>query len=254
MKLSNSNVNDQWLAAGKIQFANVSLTYGPCLPPVLKRISFTINPSEKIGVVGRTGAGKSSLTTALFRLVEISEGNIFIDDTDISKVPLSNLRSSISIIPQDPILFSGSVRFNLDPFNKYSNDQLWEVLDCTHLKKTILELPEQLNTEVHAHNSKFSVGEKQLICLARVLLRNSKILILDEATAAVDPGTESIVHQTIREWFSSSTVMIIAHRLSTVLDCDRILTLDNGNIVEFDSPNNLIADPTSQFNQMISVQ
>ena len=246
---------DDWLIAGKIQFSNVSLSYRPHLPPVLKNLSFTIRAGEKIGVVGRTGAGKSSLITALFRLVELPAKAIFIDDRDVTTIPLPSLRSSLSIIPQDPTLFSGTVRSNLDPFRKYSNAQLWEVLECTpNLKVAIQELPSQLDTEIFAHKSSFSVGEKQLICLARVLLRKSKILILDEATAAVDPDTEKIVHRAITQWFADSTVIIIAHRLTTVLHCDRILTLEKGKILEFDSPQKLLADNDSHFSRMMAVQ
>ena len=246
-------VNKEWPKNGKINFCNVCLKYRKGLPLVLRNLSFCFNSGEKIGVVGRTGSGKSSLAAAMFRLVELHEGKILLDDTDISKLSLNKLRSSMSIIPQDPALFSGSVRYNLDPFNAYNDFDIWSVLELVHLKNKISSLSGQLTGEVNENGGNFSVGEKQLICLARALLRKSKILFLDEATAAIDRETEMIVQSVIDKVFSNSTVITIAHRLATVANSDRVLVLEEGTIVEFDKPQNLLKDKNSAFYKMNQV-
>ena len=244
-------VSSNWPSSGKVEFQNVCLRYRDGLPLVLNNICFTVSEGEKIGVVGRTGAGKSSLAVALFRLTELSSGKILIDDQDISLLSLHDLRSRMSVIPQDPVLFSGTVRYNLDPFERYSDADIWFVLEQAHLKNNISKLPGQLDGEVLENGFNFSVGERQLMCLARALLRNCKVLILDEATAAVDVETEATVHEVIDSSFAHCTILTIAHRLSTVVKSDRILVLDRGRVIEFEAPQKLLNDETSAFHKML---
>lgn len=240
-----------WPSAGSIRFEDVVLRYRPELPPVLHGISFTISPSDKVGIVGRTGAGKSSMLNALFRIVELERGRIFIDDCDISKFGLTDLRKVLGIIPQSPVLFSGTVRFNLDPFNEHNDADLWEALERAHLKDVIRRNSLGLDAEVSEAGENFSVGQRQLLSLSRALLRRSKILVLDEATAAVDVRTDALIQKTIREEFKSCTMLIIAHRLNTIIDCDRILLLDAGQVVEFDTPETLLQREDSAFSKMV---
>ncbi|KAG9439107.1 hypothetical protein H6P81_019272 [Aristolochia fimbriata] len=240
-----------WPSAGTIRFENVVLRYRPELPPVLHGISFTISPSEKVGIVGRTGAGKSSMLNALFRIVELERGSIFIDECDISKFGLADLRKVLGIIPQSPVLFSGTVRFNLDPFNEHNDADLWEALERAHLKDVIRRNALGLDAEVSEAGENFSVGQRQLLSLARALLRRSKILVLDEATAAVDVRTDALIQKTIREEFKFCTMLIIAHRLNTIIDCDRVLVLDAGQVQEFDTPEELLSDEASAFSKMV---
>ncbi|EDO36474.1 predicted protein [Nematostella vectensis] len=230
-----------WPDKGRIQIEDFDLRYRANLPLVLKNISVDIQPGEKIGIVGRTGAGKSTLTLALFRILESAGGRIVVDDLDISKMGLQDLRSSLTIIPQDPVLFSGTLRFNLDPFDAYSDEDLWEVLEVSHLKAFASGLPEGLLHPIAEGGENLSVGQRQLVCLARALLRKSKVLVLDEATAAVDLETDELIQNTIRTEFAERTVFTIAHRLNTIMDYSRILVLDKGFMMEFDSPQNLIA-------------
>ncbi|XP_073003248.1 ABC transporter C family member 2-like [Typha latifolia] len=240
-----------WPSPGSIKFENVVLRYRPELPPVLHGISFTIEGSEKIGIVGRTGAGKSSMLNALFRIVELEQGKIFIDNCDVSKFGLWDLRKTLGIIPQSPVLFSGSVRFNLDPFNEHNDADLWEALEKAHLKDAIRRNTLGLDAEVSEAGENFSVGQRQLLSLARALLRRSKILVLDEATAAVDVRTDALIQKTIREEFKSCTMLVIAHRLNTVIDCDRLLLLSVGQVLEFDTPENLLTNEESAFSKMV---
>uniref|UniRef100_A0A3P9ATB7 Canalicular multispecific organic anion transporter 1 n=1 Tax=Maylandia zebra TaxID=106582 RepID=A0A3P9ATB7_9CICH len=230
----------QWPEAGRVKFENYKVRYRPELDLVLHGITCDIDSTEKIGIVGRTGAGKSSLTNCLFRIIEAAEGYIRIDDVDISKIGLHDLRNRLTIIPQDPVLFSGSLRMNLDPFDKFSDEEIWRALELSHLKSYVSGLQEGLQHEVAEGGENLSVGQRQLLCLARALLRKSRILILDEATAAVDLETDNLIQNTIRKEFSDCTVLTIAHRLHSIMDSSRVMVLDAGKVVEFDSPSNLL--------------
>lgn len=241
-----------WPQRGSIRFNNVCLKYRSGLPIVLKDVSFKIQPGEKIGIVGRTGSGKSSLTVALFRLVELHSGSVKIDHLDISTLDLEQLRSHLSIIPQDPVLFVGTIRSNLDPFNQSSDSELWSVLEKTQLKDRVSAMQGQLEARVGYSGDNLSVGERQLLCLGRAMLRKTKILVLDEATAAVDPDTEAAVQSTINCEFKECTVLTIAHRLTTVLSCDRVLVMENGMVVELDKPSDLMERSDSRLAQMIA--
>lgn len=217
---------------------------------MLKQIDFSINSGQRVGIVGRTGAGKSSLTLALFRLIEPTSGTILIDSVDVTKLGLYELRSRLTIIPQDPILFTSSLRNNLDPFEKHTDEQVWTALELAHLKTFVSSLPQQLNHQISEGGSNLSVGQKQLVCLARALLRRSRILVLDEATAAVDVETDDLIQETIRKEFKNCTIVTIAHRLNTILDYDMILVMDNGIVSEYDSPKALLEDSDSLFYKM----
>ncbi|XP_055317503.1 probable multidrug resistance-associated protein lethal(2)03659 isoform X2 [Sitodiplosis mosellana] len=227
-----------WPANGKIEFKNVFYRYSVDSDAVLRGLSFVVKPQEKISVVGRTGAGKSSLVHAIFRLAEV-EGDILIDDVNASSVELSVLRSRISIIPQEPTLFSGTLRRNLDPFEQYSDDAIWKALDDVELKEFVSK-NNGLSMPVLAHGQNFSTGQRQTLCLARAILRKNKIIILDEATANLDLRTDEMIQRTIRSKFADSTVITIAHRLNTVIDSDRVLVMDAGVAVEFDEPYKLM--------------
>ncbi|KAF1663325.1 Multidrug resistance-associated protein 1, partial [Aptenodytes patagonicus] len=230
-----------WLTEGRIEFRNYSLRYRPNLDLALKHVNLTINGQEKIGITGRTGAGKSTLAVGLLRLVEAAEGAILVDGLDIAQLGLHDLRTKITVIPQDPVLFSGSLRMNLDPLNQYTDADIWTALELTQLKNFVADLPDQLEYKCTDQGENLSTGQKQLLCLARALLRKAKILILDEATAAVDLETDLQIQSTLRAQFKDSTVLTIAHRINTVMDCDRILVLENGRIAEFDTLEHLIA-------------
>ncbi|KAK5646882.1 hypothetical protein RI129_005346 [Pyrocoelia pectoralis] len=239
-----------WPQRGEIRFINVELRYSPNNSPVLKNLFFTIKPLEKVGIVGRTGAGKSSLINALFQLSDTS-GMILIDDIDIKGVELEHLRSKISIIPQEPVLFLGTIRQNLDPLGVYNDELLWKALENVELKGVIKELDQGLDGQVWERGSNFSVGQRQLICLARAILRNNKILVLDEATANVDSHTDALIQKTIRTEFAQCTVLTIAHRLNTVIDSDKILVLEDGEIIEVGHPYNLLQNTSGVFYGMV---
>ncbi|XP_075590754.1 ATP-binding cassette sub-family C member 4 isoform X2 [Dermatophagoides farinae] len=225
----------EWPTDGTIEFDQMYLRYDGSDKPVLKNIDCTIYGGEKIGIVGRTGAGKSSIISALFRLTE-TDGSIRIDGIDTKSIGLNDLRKKLSIIPQDPVVFTGSVRYNLDPFHEYADDNIWSALEQVQLKAQVNNYKGKLETMITESGSNLSVGQRQLICLARAILKNNRILILDEATANVDHQTDQLIQQTIREKFCDCTVLTIAHRLNTIIDCDRVLVLDAGEIVEFDIP------------------
>ncbi|ODQ79187.1 hypothetical protein BABINDRAFT_162229 [Babjeviella inositovora NRRL Y-12698] len=261
----------EWPSKGEIVFEHTSMAYRPGLPLVLKDVNFAVKPSEKIGICGRTGAGKSSIMTALYRLSELAEGKIVIDDLDISTLGLRDLRSKLSIIPQDPVLFHGSIRKNLDPFQEQSDELLWDALrrsglielaDLDRVKGQVYAPDENgatgenglhkfhLDQNVEDDGANFSLGERQLLSLARALVRGSKILILDEATSSVDYETDAKIQATIVNEFGHCTILCIAHRLKTILNYDRILVMDKGEIAEFDTPLDLFNAGGSIFRQM----
>lgn len=250
-----------WPTEGRLAVSDLVVGYAPDLPPVLKGLTFDVEPNERVGVAGRTGAGKSSLTLALFRFLEAREGSIYIDGIDISKIKLYDLRSRLAIIPQDPVLFSGTVRSNLDPFNEHSDVELREALARVHLiasdssegSSTHEPEPSGSSTPTHTNTNPFSTlstpiseggqnlsqGQRQLLCLARAIVSRPKIIILDEATSAVDKATDELIQRSIREQFTDSTLLVIAHRLSTIADFDRILVMGEGKVMEYDTPRKL---------------
>jgi len=311
-----------WPGKGMIKFDNVEMRYRPGLPLVLRGLSFTVKPGEKIGIVGRTGAGKSSLFVALYRLVELCGGKIVIDDVDCAEIGLFTLREGLSIIPQDPVLFRGTIRFNMDPFNQHSDQAIVTALRRSHLLSALesilrgminkrkdekkkarqaaiaahqaaaeedqkegsrcccpsrsgnassvnnggyvavpLPFPGEdeeevpltvLDVEVDAGGENFSVGQRQLLCMARALLRHSKILVLDEATAAVDTRTDELIQKTIRNEFKDCTMLTIAHRINTIIDADKVLVMDLGRVAEFDTPKNLLSDEQGAFTSLVN--
>merc|ERR1719188_672221 len=210
-------------------------------------MNMNIKDREKIGICGRTGAGKSSLTLALFRVIEPTGGHIIIDGINISTLGLHTLRFCLTIIPQDPVLFTGELRFNLDPAGVCSDQELWNALEISHLKSHIATLPEGLDHEISEGGANFSMGQRQLICLTRAILRKTKILILDEATASVDLDTDAMIQETIKDLFADCTVVTIAHRLNTILDSSRIAVLSEGKLEEMGTPDDLLSDPYSAF-------
>ena len=218
-------------------------------PTVLKNITFEVRAKEKIGIVGRTGAGKSSLVAAFMRMPE-PRGCITIDGIDANKLNLQAWRKSVSVIPQNPILFSGTLRRNIDPTERFLDTEIWKVLEDVHLRAAIERLGSELYHEMVEGGKNFSVGERQLICLARALLQGNKIIIMDEATANVDFKTDHMIQETIRDTFKNSTVLTIAHRVSTIMDCDRVLVLHDGRVVEMDEPAVLLANEDSLFTQL----
>ena len=232
---------ESWPASGRLQLSNLTVRYRQDLDPVLTDLSLTLEAGERVGVVGRTGAGKSSLTLALFRVLEAEAGEVTLDGENIAGLGLQKLRRSITIIPQDPVLFSSTLRFNLDPSKEHPDQRILECLQLAGLG----DAGSDLDMEVQERGENFSVGQRQLICLARALLRSSKLLVLDEATAAVDPDTDAVVQRTVREHFQGCTVVTIAHRLNTVLDSDRVLVLEAGRVKEIGTPNQLLDDSNS---------
>ncbi|XP_043820736.1 ATP-binding cassette sub-family C member 3 [Dromiciops gliroides] len=238
--IEGSRPPPDWPQHGEVEFVNYSVRYREGLDLVLNNLSLRVKGGEKVGIVGRTGAGKSSMTLCLFRILEAAQGEIYIDGVNIASIGLHDLRSMLTIIPQDPVLFSGTLRINLDPFGKYSDEEMWQALELSNLHKFVSSRPEGLDFECSEGGENLSVGQRQLVCLARALLRKSRILVLDEATAAIDLETDDLIQATIRTQFEACTVLTIAHRLNTIMDYTRVLVLDKGTIAEFDSPTNLI--------------
>lgn len=226
---------DNWPDKGCIEFRNVSMCYRDG-PLVLNNFTASLNATEKVGIAGRTGSGKSSLMVALFRIAPLASGSIFIDGIDTSTVPLSVLRSRIGIIPQDPVIFSATIRYNLDPLSLHTDDALWSVLEMVSMKDTIISLPLQLLDIVSESGDSLSLGQRQLLNIARVLLRKPKILVMDEATASIDNDTDELIQNMVRERFRGCTVLTIAHRLNTIIEADRIMVLEKGQLSEFDTP------------------
>ncbi|OQS04209.1 ATP-binding Cassette (ABC) Superfamily, partial [Thraustotheca clavata] len=241
-----------WPATGKLEFQDCSFRYKPNDPLVLNNINFIVQGGEKIGIVGRTGAGKSSLMMALFRMNNVASGRILIDDINIANIGLKTLRSHLAIIPQNPVLFKGTLRNYLDPFDEYGDDDLWDALRKVKMVDRVSSVEEKLLGPVEENGENFSVGERQMLCMARALLRQAKIVVLDEATAAIDHETDKILQRVIREEFSTSTVLTIAHRLDTVLDCDRIMVFDHGSLVQCDAPGTLVKEGSGIFFELVS--
>ncbi|OQR74446.1 multidrug resistance-associated protein 1-like [Tropilaelaps mercedesae] len=248
--IESNRPEPEWPRDGNIEFHDYSTRYRQGLPLVVKNINVQLHAGEKVGVVGRTGAGKSSLTLSLFRLIEAASGYISIDSVNVSRIGLHDLRSKLTIIPQDPVLFSGTLRENLDPLGEQPDEALWAALEQAHLKSFAADLPDGLMFEVTEGGENMSVGQRQLVCLARALLRKTKILILDEATAAVDMETDSLIQETLKKEFSQSTTLTIAHRLNTIIDYDRVMVLSEGQVMEYDSPKTLMKDTSSLFYAM----
>ncbi|MCL7050467.1 hypothetical protein MKW94_016723 [Papaver nudicaule] len=230
----------EWPTHGSIHLKQLQVRYRPNTPLILKGITLSIHGGEKIGVVGRTGSGKSTLIQAFFRIMEPSGGTIIIDGIDICKLGLHDLRSRYGIIPQEPVLFEGTIRSNVDPIGVYSDDEIWKSLERCQLKDVVAAKPDKLNCLVVDSGENWSVGQRQLLCLGRVMLKKSQILFLDEATASVDSQTDGVIQRIIQEDFGHCTIISIAHRIPTVMDCDRVLVIDAGHAEEFDSPSHLL--------------
>lgn len=277
IEYSNVETEDQgghdvpaaWPCRGTIQVENLCVGYDPDAPPVLKGINFSIEDNQRVGVVGRTGAGKSSLTMALFRFLKAREGRILVDGIDIASIKLETLRRRLAIIPQDPVLFSGTIRSNLDPFDEYTDGELFDALRCVHLIGRVDEQDvssanqplrvkstnsfSSLDYPISEGGQNLSQGQRQLLCLARALVSRPKIMLLDEATSAVDMATDSLIQQSIRSHVErhASTLLVIAHRLSTIADFDRIVVMDAGKTVEFGSPKELMALENGYFRSLV---
>uniref|UniRef100_A0AAQ4Q825 ATP-binding cassette, sub-family C (CFTR/MRP), member 8 n=1 Tax=Gasterosteus aculeatus aculeatus TaxID=481459 RepID=A0AAQ4Q825_GASAC len=245
--LTVSQVPDCWPRDGEIKIQNLSVRYDAALKPVLKNVNSHIHPGQKVGICGRTGSGKSSFSLALFRMVDMFEGRIIIDGIDIAKLPLQTLRSRLSIILQDPFLFSGAIRFNLDPEMKATDEMLWEALEIAQLKPVVKSLPGGLDAMVTEGGENFSQGQRQLFCLARAFVRKSSILIMDEATASIDMATESILQKVVMTAFADRTVVTIAHRVHTILNADLVIVMKRGIILEYDRPQALLDKEDSVF-------
>ncbi|BAT80266.1 hypothetical protein VIGAN_02326400 [Vigna angularis var. angularis] len=243
-KMVDSSPPKNWPSHGCIELNNLQVRYRPNTPLILKGVSLTIQGGEKIGVVGRTGSGKSTLIQVLFRLIEPSAGKIIVDGIDICTVGLHDLRSRFGIIPQDPVLFQGTVRSNIDPLGLYSEEEIWKSLERCQLKDVVAAKPEKLEASVVDGGDNWSVGQRQLLCLGRIMLKRSKILFMDEATASVDSQTDAVIQKIIREDFADRTIISIAHRIPTVMDCDKVLVIDAGLSKEYDKPSRLLERPS----------
>ena len=252
LKLPSDDSLTNWPNKGKIEFLNFSVKYRPDTEIVLKNLNFVIQGNEKIGIVGRTGSGKSTITLCLFRILEATEGRIMIDDVDISSIGLDKLRKNLTIIPQDPALMEGTLRYNIDPLDKCSDSDIIKVMEKIGFDYIVKRNNEGLHQEIAEGGSNLSVGERQLICITRAILRKSKIIIMDEATASIDYKTEEIIQRAITELLNDSTFITIAHRIKTIINYDKIIILDNGQIVDFDTPKKLLNDKNSLFYKLYS--
>ncbi|KAJ3009785.1 UNVERIFIED_CONTAM: hypothetical protein HDU68_002501 [Siphonaria sp. JEL0065] len=240
-----------WPTCGEIKINNLQVKYASKFDPVIKNLSVQIRGSEKVGVVGRTGSGKSTLMTALFRIVEPSQGTVEIDGLDVSKLGLHTLRSRLQIIPQEPVLFTGTVRSNIDVEGKFSDQEIWESLDLVGLKEYVTELAEKLDAPVAERGQNLSVGQRQLMMLASAICHKPKILVMDEASSSVDQAADLLIQSSIRTHFKETTVISIAHRVNTIADFDRIIVLDAGTLVEYDTPANLLQRENSVFKSLV---
>lgn len=250
-----------WPSLGVLEFKDVVMAYRVDLPPALRGVSFTTAPSEKLGVVGRTGAGKSSLAVAIWRMTEISQGRIMLDGQDISKMGTRDLRERLSIIPQDPVIFSGTVRSNVDPLEMYTDQEVWEALERVQFTSFLAGGEDGggkdagdrgLGMLIQSGGLNLSTGQRQLLCLARALVRSSKLILIDEATASVDMTTDALIQKSIKDCFGYATVLTIAHRIATVMECDRVLVMSQGKVAEIGVPTELKSDRSSLFHAMTS--
>mmetsp|Transcript_13817 Transcript_13817/g.24995 ORF Transcript_13817/g.24995 Transcript_13817/m.24995 type:complete len:441 (+) Transcript_13817:2679-4001(+) len=250
----NNKVDGSWPQKGTLEFDNVALRYRPDLPKSLDGLSFKVQHGDRCAVVGRTGAGKSTITTALFRLVEIEQGTISLDGVDLSNLGLSDVRgrpNSMFILPQDPAIFSGTIESNLDPFSSHTNEDILQALKLVRFPGVERGIG-ILQDSVEEGGASFSAGEKQLLCLARAMLAKPRLLVLDEATSAVDGVTDEFVQQMLRSQFPDTTLLTIAHRLNTVIDYDKVIVMDKGKVAEFGSPRDLLEDETGMFTAMVN--
>lgn len=250
--IENCRPNSNWPSRGTIDLTDLQVRYGPHLPLVLKGLTCTFPGGTKVGVVGRTGSGKSTLIQSIFRIVEPTKGRIVIDGVDISSIGLHDLRSKLSIIPQEPTMFEGTIRNNLDPLEEYSDDDIWKALDKCQLGEIVRAKEKKLDASVAENGGNWSVGQCQLVCLGRALLKQRRILVLDEATASVDSATDGFIQQIIRHQFSTCTVITIAHRIPSVIDSDMVLLLKDGQIAEYDTPSKLLGNKSSAFAKLVS--
>lgn len=250
--IESNRPDPSWPAKGHILIQDLVVQYKPSLPPVIKGINLEIQAGEHVAIVGRTGAGKTSIISSLFRILEPTSGSIIIDGIDISTIGLSDLRSKIAIVPQEPALFSGTLRFNLDPYGRYTDDEIWLALERTSMKEAAMDLTDRLDGEVEECGQNFSIGQRQLLCLTRALLLRSSIIVMDEATANIDLETDETIQISLRENFKNSTLITIAHRINTIIDYDRIIVMDSGRVAEFDTPRALLADEDSIFYALAS--
>ena len=247
-------VGPSWPSTGKIELKDVVMRYRETLPDVLKGCSLTINGGEKLGIVGRTGAGKSSILVALFRVCDLRSGSLCIDGIDISTIELSTLRSRLAIIPQDPVLFSGTLKFNVDPTGAYADDELWGALQQCGIDQAMAEHPKGLERPIEERGGNFSMGQRQLLCLCRALLKRSRILVLDEATASVDMESDALIQRTLESGLGGTTVLTIAHRLDTIMHCDRVIVMHDGIVAESGPPAQLKNEAGSRFAELVKQQ
>ncbi|KAK9077605.1 hypothetical protein SSX86_005942 [Deinandra increscens subsp. villosa] len=250
--IESNRPDDHWPSQGEVDIRHLQVRYAPHMPLVLRGLTCTFSGGKKTGIVGRTGSGKSTLIQTLFRLVDPAAGQILIDGINISTIGLHDLRSRLSIIPQDPTMFEGTIRSNLDPLEEYTDDKIWEALDKCQLGDEVRSKDGKLDSPVTENGENWSVGQRQLVCLGRVLLKKNKVLVLDEATASVDTATDGMIQQTLGKHFTDSTVIMIAHRITSVLDSDMVLVLEQGLIDEYDSPTKLLEDKSSSFAKLVA--
>ncbi|KAL6999150.1 Canalicular multispecific organic anion transporter 2 [Sarracenia purpurea var. burkii] len=250
--IEENRPDGQWPLHGEVDICDLQVRYAPHMPLVLRGLTCTFHGGMRTGIVGRTGSGKSTLIQTLFRIVEPAAGQILIDGINISSIGLHDLRSRLSIIPQDPTMFEGTVRSNLDPLEEYTDEQIWEALDKCQLGDEVRKKEGKLDSAVTENGENWSMGQRQLVCLGRVLLKKSKVLVLDEATASVDTATDNLIQQTLKQHFSDCTVLTIAHRITSVVDSDMVLLLDHGLIEEYDTPTRLLENKSSSFSKLVA--
>ncbi|WOG84635.1 hypothetical protein DCAR_0103819 [Daucus carota subsp. sativus] len=250
--IQENRPDNSWPSRGEIDIHNLHVQYAPHLPLILHGVTCTFPAGMKTGIVGRTGSGKTTLVQALFRVVEPRTGSIVIDGVDISSIGLQDLRSRLSIIPQDPIMFQGTLRSNLDPLDQYTDAQIWDTLDKCQLGDQVRKMERKLDSNVHENGENWSLGQRQLVCLGRVLLKKSKVVIFDEATASVDTNTDNLLQRTLKDYFSDCTLITIAHRVTSVLDSDMVVLLSHGLVKEYDSPSRLLQNRSSSFSKLVA--